>query len=221
MRCHEAKNPPRSFVSIDYELAPLEREASQRRDDMLLTGVVAGALVMALTALLFRLLVMRPVYAIAGAARRIAAGNLAARAEVVGSNELALLARDFNYMAQRIEEQVAHIEAARTESELLYTLVVEAAKNLETSEVAAGVSRVLLEKLRPRHVGFFLETTDGGSWPAAPPGSKKWQAERACWNRFSSAAQSHCERCSPAYQRKLSRTPAARRSYNWCGTRTV
>lgn len=174
MRCHEAKNPPRSFVSMDYDLAPLEREASQRRDDMLLTGVTAGVLVMALTALLFRLLVMRPVYAIARTANRIAEGNLAARAEVVGSNELALLARDFNHMAQRIEEQVAHIEAARTESELLYTLVVEAAKNLETSEVAAGVSRVLLEKLRPRHVGFFLETTDGG-WTCTAGGTGREQ----------------------------------------------
>ena len=170
LRCHEQKDSARSFVAVDFGLAPLEREAAHRRDDMLVTGLVAGILVMALTALLFRLLVMRSVHAIARSANRLAAGNLAARADVVGRNELALLARDFNFMAERIEEQVTNIEAAHTESELLYTLVVEASKNLETGEVATGVSRVLLEKLRPRHVAFFLETADGG-WTCTTGGA--------------------------------------------------
>jgi len=162
MRCHDAKNPPRGFVSMDYDLTPLQREASQRRVDLLVTGIAAGVLVMALTALLFRLLVMRSVAAIAYSADRLAEGNLAARAKVVGKNELALLARNFNHMAQRIEEQVAHIESAHTVSDLLYTLVVEASKNLETSEIASGVWGVLLQKLRPQHAAFFLENAVGG-----------------------------------------------------------
>jgi diguanylate cyclase (GGDEF)-like protein len=170
MRCHELKDSARSFVAVDFNLAPLEREAAQRRDDMLVTGLVAGVLVMALTALLFELLVMRSVHTIARSAKRLAAGNLTARANVVGRNELTLLARDFNHMAERIEEQVANIEAAHTESELLYTLVVEASKNLETNEVAAGVSRVLLDKLHPRYVAFFLVTAAGG-WTCTAVGS--------------------------------------------------
>ncbi len=162
MRCHEAKKPPRSLVAIDYDLAPLERDAAERRDELVLTALVAGILIMALIGLLFRMLVMRSVDTIARSAGRLASGNLAARAHVVGRNEFALLARDFNHMAGRIEAQVAHIEAAHAESELLYTLVVEASKTLETHEVATGVARVLLEKLRPRYVVFFLETADGG-----------------------------------------------------------
>lgn len=109
---------------------------------------------------------MCPVDAIAHSAYRLAEGNLAARAQVLGRNELALLAQDFNHMAQRIEEQVADIEAARIESELLYTLVVEASKNPETGDVAAGVVRVLLQKLRPLRAAFFFETADGG-WTCA------------------------------------------------------
>jgi diguanylate cyclase (GGDEF)-like protein len=170
MRCHQATDLPRSFVAIDYDLTPLEREAAQRRDNLLLMSLAAGVLLMALTALLFRLLVMRPVDAIARSAQRLAAGNLAARAHVLGRNELALLAHDFNHMAKRIQEQVARIEAAHTESELLYTRVVEASKNLETGEVAAGVARVLLHKLRPRHAAFFLETADSG-WTCAAGGT--------------------------------------------------
>jgi diguanylate cyclase (GGDEF)-like protein len=170
MRCHQEKDSARSFVAVDFDMGPLERSAEERRDAMLVTGLIAGVLVMGLTALLFRLLVMRSVHTIARSANRLAAGNLAARANVVGRNELALLARDFNHMAARIEEQMAHIETAHTESELLYTLVVEASKNLETGEVASGVSRVLLERLRPRHVAFFLETADRG-WTCTAGGS--------------------------------------------------
>jgi len=167
--CHKEKERARAFVSLDYDLWPLEREAAQRRDDMVVMGLVAGVLVMALTALLFRLLVMRSVHAIARSANRLASGDLAARADVVGRNELTLLARDFNHMAERVEDQVARIEAARTESDLLYTLVVEASKNLETGDVAAGVLRVLLEKLRPRHIAFFLESGDS-AWTCSAGG---------------------------------------------------
>jgi HAMP domain-containing protein len=140
MRCHEQKDSARSFVAVDFDMGPLERSAAERRDAMLAMGLVAGFLVMALTALLFRRLVMQSIHAISRSAIRLASGDLTARAKVLGRNELSLLARDFNHMAERIEGQLADIEAAHTESELLYTLVVEASKNLETSEVATGGS---------------------------------------------------------------------------------
>jgi len=162
MRCHEQKDAARSFVAVDFDMGPLERSARERRDTMLAMGLAAGFLVMGLTALLFRRLVMQSIETISRTAFRLASGDLKARAKVLGRNEISLLARDFNHMAARVEEQVADIEAAHTESELLYTLVVEASKNLETGEVAGGVSRVLLEKLRPRQVAFFLETADSG-----------------------------------------------------------
>jgi diguanylate cyclase (GGDEF)-like protein len=162
MRCHDPANPPRSFVAVDFDMGPLERSAAERRDAMLAMGLLVGFLVMGLTALLFRRLVMQTIDAISRSAIRLASGDLAARVDVVGRNEIALLARDFNHMAERIEKQVADIAAAHTESELLYTLVVEASKSLEAGEVASRVSRVLLERLRPKHVAFFLETSDNG-----------------------------------------------------------
>ena len=156
LRCHRQKAGASGFISIDFDLWPLERETAKRRSDMLAIGLVAGILVMAVTALLFRFLVMRSVRSIAHSANRMATGNLAARAEVVGKNELALLALNFNHMAERVD-------AAHTESELLYTLVVEASTTLEIGEMAAGLVRVLLQKLRPRRATFFLET-DAGGW---------------------------------------------------------
>ncbi|MBI2315961.1 MAG: diguanylate cyclase, partial [Betaproteobacteria bacterium] len=123
-----------------------------------------------LVALLFRRLVMRPVGALSHAMARLAAGDLSTRTRALGADEFALLGRHFNHMAARIEDQVARIEAARTESELLYRLVVDASKNLETNDFANGVARVIKEKLWPRCVAFFLEGAEGG-WICATRGN--------------------------------------------------
>jgi diguanylate cyclase (GGDEF)-like protein len=159
LRCHRQKGSAIGFISIDFDLWRLERETARRRSDMLVIGLVAGMLVMAVTALLFRVLVMRSVRGIARSANRLATGNLAARAQVVGKNELALLALNFNHMAGRVE-------AAHTESDLLYTLVVEASKTLEVSEIAASLAKVLQHKLCPMRTTFFLET-DVHGWICA------------------------------------------------------
>lgn len=159
LRCHNNKRDASGFISIDFEMWSHERETAKRRSDMLAIGLVAGMLVMGVTALLFRFLVMRSVRSIARSAGRLANGNLAARAQVVGRNELALLALNFNHMAERID-------AAHTESDLLYTLVVEASKTLEIGEIATGLAHVLMEKLHPRRTIFLLET-DAHGWICA------------------------------------------------------
>jgi len=168
--CHEATKPIRGYLSVDFDLDSLERSVKDRRTSMVMVGLGACLVLMTLVALLFRRFAMRSINALILGVQRLASGDLAARVRVFGRNELSLLARRFNRMAQLLEDQVARIEAAHTESELLYTLVVEASKNMETSEVAAGVARVLLQKLRPKHAAFFLETADGG-WTCASGGT--------------------------------------------------
>lgn len=170
LQCHADKKQPQSYVLIDFDLAPLERANRERQTAILGMGLAASLVLVALVTLLFRRMVMRPVDRLTQAMARIARGDLSARSPVLGRNELGLVARHFNHMAGRIEQQLARIEAANTESELLYTLVVEASKNLETGEVAVGVARVLLQKLRLRHAAFFLETADGG-WTCASGGT--------------------------------------------------
>lgn len=159
--CHEATGSWRGLVSVDFDLTALERGETERRWSVLMIGLAAAVVLTALISLLFRRLVMRSITSIAGTAQRLADGDLTARTEVLGKNELSLLARHFNRMANRIDEQVNRIKAAQMESALLYTLVVESAKSLETTDMAAGIFRVILEKLRPEHVAFFLETADG------------------------------------------------------------
>ncbi len=159
-RCHQAGEPVRGYVSMDFDLAPLERGAQEQRASFVTIGVAAGLTLVLVMAFLFRRLVMRSIHALIRSARRLGSGDLAARSEVHGRNELALLGSHFNHMAGRIEDQVSRLATANLESSLLYALVVEASKNLEMSEMARGVVRVLSSSLDPTHVAFFLNTAD-------------------------------------------------------------
>ncbi|MCX7142173.1 MAG: diguanylate cyclase [Proteobacteria bacterium] len=167
--CHQKDEDIQSFVAADFDLSPLERARSERQRSILLIGIVSSAVLIVLVTLLFRRLVMRPIDALGNSMTRIAAGDLAARTPAEGRDELARLGRHFNRMAKRIEDQVASIAVAHTESELLYRLVLEASKSLETIEVAAAVVRVILEKLAPARVAFFLENAESG-WTCASGG---------------------------------------------------
>jgi len=160
--CHQNDQEARSYVAVDFDLATLERTRTERRRSILVMGLVSSAILVILVTILFRRLVMRPVDALMESITRVAAGHLSARTKILGRDELGLLGRHFNHMAARIEDQMERIETAHTESELLYRLVVEASKSLETSEVATGVARVIMEQLSPQRVAFFLECADGG-----------------------------------------------------------
>ncbi|MBI4292328.1 MAG: diguanylate cyclase [Betaproteobacteria bacterium] len=160
--CHQKDDEARSYVAVDFDLTPLARARTERQRSILIMGLGSSVILVVLVTLLFRRLVMRPVEALMESMTRVAAGHLSARTKILGKDELALLGRHFNHMAERIEDQVDRIETAHTESELLYRLVVEASKSLETSEVATGVARVIMERLSPRRVTFFLECADGG-----------------------------------------------------------
>jgi len=173
--CHPQNEVVRGYLTIDFDLSRLDNSAKERRLSILLVGLLSALAMLLLNALLFRRLVLRPIHALIGSVQRLASGDLRERTQVQGRNELTLLARDFNYMAEHIEEQVALIEAAHTESALLYTLVVEASKNLEMSDFATGVSRVVVDKLHSRHTAFFLEAADSG-WLCATAGTQQEEA---------------------------------------------
>jgi two-component system, NtrC family, nitrogen regulation sensor histidine kinase NtrY len=70
---------------------------------MLVGGI--GVLVAVLASLWFGARVTRPVVSLAGAARRVAAGDLGAKVEVESSDELGELARSFNRMTEDLVQQ--------------------------------------------------------------------------------------------------------------------
>ncbi len=97
-------------VVLDLNQSAMVRRAAEAREQaadrtaLVIAATVAGVLAGTLLALGAAARLLRPVSALAGAARRIAAGDLDARARVDGSDELAELAGEFDAMADRIAE---------------------------------------------------------------------------------------------------------------------
>lgn len=88
------------------DLARIEVQAAARRVEIVKRGLVFGALVLLLgvvIAVLEALAIARPVLALTRSAQQIAGGELGARAQIGGRDELGELARSFNYMADRVE----------------------------------------------------------------------------------------------------------------------
>jgi diguanylate cyclase (GGDEF)-like protein len=170
--CHTREEKVRGYITSDFDISRLDNSAKERRRSVLLVGLISGIAMLVLISLLFRRLVMRPLGALVRSFKRFASGNLGERTQVLGRNELALLAGDFNNMAERIEDQVARIETANTALELLYTLVVEASRSLEISEFAMAVYRVVSGKFHSTHTLFFLDAADSG-WICATAGKQQ------------------------------------------------
>jgi diguanylate cyclase (GGDEF)-like protein len=166
LRCHTARDadgnpPPRGFLTVDFALAPLAATERHRRNDILTIGAVSGVALLVVIFWLFEHYVMRGIAAIGSAAGRLARGDLGARVVVAGGDELSQLGGRFNQMAQRIEGQVARLEASNLESSLLYELVIEVARNIEITDVATTIVTVLTRNLHPQRLVFLAKSPDG------------------------------------------------------------
>lgn len=97
--CHDSANKMNGMLILDVSLAEVEEQMRHATKWMALGAVVLGLLLFAGVGFLVRVLVLRRVAALGRAARAIAAGNLAQRATVRGSDVISSLAQDLNDMA--------------------------------------------------------------------------------------------------------------------------
>lgn len=94
------------YVESFRDITPVfERRDEQLAHLRLLTVALLAA--GGAAALLCALWLLRPVSALAGAVRRVAAGDYTVRAQVTSTDEIGQLASDFNAMATQLEMQVA------------------------------------------------------------------------------------------------------------------
>jgi diguanylate cyclase (GGDEF)-like protein len=147
-------------------------------------------------------LVLRRVKALADATARLAAGDLEARAEVAGSDEIGALSRGLNGMASRVSAMVgAELEARHALAGRVDTLVAERTREVEllrqlsellqacaTPDEAHSVMGQLCGRLFPDAAGQILITpaSRDGLWAVAvwgPPlagGRDRFQLDD-CW----------------------------------------
>ncbi|MBM4343859.1 MAG: hypothetical protein FJ100_10850 [Deltaproteobacteria bacterium] len=102
-------------AGLDRTLA-LRAEQAQRAESNLVAVVTATALVsffVSMAMLLASLVALRPLAALTAVVRQFAAGDRAARARVAGAQEIALLADEWNRMAEALDRREAQLLAQR------------------------------------------------------------------------------------------------------------
>ncbi len=124
------------YIAVDAPLASAEAEVVDQERMNLIGGVVVAAVLSVILILVQVLLVYRPIRGLAKTVARIQAGDLSARATIVGTDELAQLATSLNGMAASIgaaEEELnrthhaelAHAEKLATLGQLLSSIAHE------------------------------------------------------------------------------------------------
>lgn len=134
-----------------YEDSALRQFPSTRGRILLFASLVAVALALAITWLIARR-VRLAIQTTERTVRRMAAGDLSARLEDLGDDELGQLGRDFNAMAAQLARHVARLEAEEASRKALFAAF--------THEINTPLTAVLgyLESLRMPEVDADAET---------------------------------------------------------------
>ncbi len=124
------------------------RRDAERISGAMSTATLAACLLGILASTILTTRLVRPLFVLSQATRRIGAGDLAVRARVDGGDELAALARDFNAMADHLAEyrssslgellQAQHAAQASIDSLTDPVLVLRLDGTLLNANVAAG-----------------------------------------------------------------------------------
>ena len=130
--------------------------------------LMALILLSALSALMLSAWLSRPLIRLSEAARRMAAGELSQRVELRGDDELCRLSRDFNQMAEQLEQKVEELtETARRQQDFLRSFAHETKTPL-TSVI--GYAELILS--RPGQQELVQESAacifrEDGGWRAS------------------------------------------------------
>jgi two-component system NtrC family sensor kinase len=97
-------------LDVEMSMQPLEAALSDARMQLLGTTLALFVVIALVAALVFRRFIRHPIAKLQEGARRIAGGDLSTRIEVEGGHELALLAADFNRMAEDLNRAQQAVE---------------------------------------------------------------------------------------------------------------
>ena len=140
-RCHGSASAILGAIEIGVERELLDK---QLQEQTLIMVVIAGITFLVIGAALtymFRSSVVTPIAKLTASARRIASGELGARVEIQRDDEVGLMAKSFNEMAEQVEKHAQALESTKLELE---ETVQKRTKQLQETAVIRGQ---LLERL--------------------------------------------------------------------------
>ena len=80
-------------------------------------GGLLAVVIAVMLAYVFRRSIVVPLHRLTGVAERVAAGDLAARAEIESKDEIGVLATSFNTMTQRLADAIGHLQTVYAEAQ--------------------------------------------------------------------------------------------------------
>ena len=139
--CHGAGKEILGAIEIGLNRSSIDDQIRNQILIMVLIGGLTFIAIGAAIAFMLRSAVMNPLSKLAASASRLARGDFSARAEVVRKDEVSMVARTFNDMAERVEQYAGALEESKAELE---QRVEERTKQVQQLAVVRGQ---LLERL--------------------------------------------------------------------------
>ena len=151
--CHGSDHTVRAVVRVEASMEPVYAEVRRLRNRQILIGVltiVSAAIVLTVA---MRSVIVRPIEALAAAARRVGEGDFAVRAPAGARDEIGELGAAFNEMTARLARAHEDLGAKNTELESALRNLQESRARLELLEQLKGE----LSKFVPDAVKKLLE----------------------------------------------------------------
>ncbi|MEE9399596.1 MAG: histidine kinase [Dehalococcoidales bacterium] len=140
-RCHGSELKILGAIEIGVDSSPMNEQIKEQTLIMLVIAGITFTFMGGGLVFVFRSAVVKPMSGLVTSARRIARGDLSARVEVRRDDEVGVVARSFNEMAEQVEQHALALEDSKKELE---QRVQERTQQLEK---IVGVRGQLLEKL--------------------------------------------------------------------------
>jgi signal transduction histidine kinase len=108
--CHGAETEILGAIEIGRDATPLNAQSREQTLIMMLMAGLSFVSVGTVLGLMLRSAVVKPLAKVAESARRIAAGDLTTRVAVVREDEVGMVARAFNEMAEKVEQHAQALQ---------------------------------------------------------------------------------------------------------------
>ena len=139
--CHGSEAKILGVIEIGMDRTSLDAQTGDQTLLLMLIGGITFIAVGGMLTVMLRSAVVNPLSKLAASARRIAEGNFSARVDVVGKDEISIVARTFNEMAERIDQNARALEHSKVELER------KVEKRTQQVQQLATVRGQLLERL--------------------------------------------------------------------------
>jgi class 3 adenylate cyclase/HAMP domain-containing protein len=157
--CHGTDHKVRAVVRVATSMEPVFAEIALHRNRQLLMGLITILAAGAVLTIAMRRIVIRPIDALATVARRIGAGDFAARAPASARDEIGQLGAAFNDMTGRLGQAYTELEGKNSELATALVHLQESRQRLELLEQLKGE----LSKFVPDAVKKLLERNPGAT----------------------------------------------------------